>query len=137
MARALGSKVYPNRVKEIGWKPLELTTAGQNTPISYLQNKPMFHWHGDTFDLPQGAQLLASTPECTNQIYSYGKNSLAFQCHPEVSADHLEKWWIGHAAEMDQNKLSPSHLRQESQKLAKELQPASLKCLQVWLDNLT
>jgi GMP synthase (glutamine-hydrolysing) len=115
MARALGAKVYPNHTKEIGWHPLTLTEIGKTSSLNYLSSEhtSMFHWHGDTFDLPNGAELLASTPNCKNQAFTYGRNGLAFQCHPEISAQHLEKWWIGHAAELSHNHLSVNNLRNQ------------------------
>lgn len=138
MARALGSKVYPNHTKEIGWDTLKLTEKGKKSCVKHLSEEftSMFHWHGDTFDLPKGAELLASTGNCQNQIFSWGKNGLAFQCHPEVTAKHLEYWWIGHAAELSQNHLSPIDLRKQSAKLAPQLERQATHCLQSWVENL-
>lgn len=138
MARALGAKVYPNHTKEIGWQSLNLTEAGKNSCVQYLksENTSMFHWHGDTFDLPVGATLLASTEICKNQVFSFKRNALAFQCHPEVSAHHLEKWWIGHAAELSQNNLSIRQLRAQSKQLTPQLQKQSLECIKEWINNI-
>jgi GMP synthase (glutamine-hydrolysing) len=138
MARALGAKVYPNHTKEIGWQPLNLTEKGMGSCVHGLSftHTSMFHWHGDTFDLPNGATLLASTPQCTNQIFSWKKRGLAFQCHPEITAPHLENWWIGHAAELGYHHLSVNELREQSIKLAPQLQKQSLLCLQAWLDTI-
>jgi GMP synthase (glutamine-hydrolysing) len=139
MARALGASVYPNHCKEIGWQPLRLTEKGESSFIKHLgaNYTSMFHWHGDTFDLPKAAVLLASTANCQNQVFSYGKNGLAFQCHPEVTAERLEQWWIGHAAELSQNGLSVTHLRKQSAELSSQLEEQSAKCLQGWLNLLT
>lgn len=138
MARALGSRVYPNHTKEIGWQSLNLTEKGKNSCIRYLDSEytSMFHWHGDTFDLPAGANLLASTDICRNQIFSFQRNAIAFQCHPEVSAYHLEKWWIGHAAELSHNNLSIHFLREQSAKLAPQLQKQSLQYLKAWIKSI-
>lgn len=138
MARALGSKVYPNHTKEIGWDTLKLTEKGKKSCVKHLSADltSMFHWHGDTFDLPEGAELLASTTNCQNQIYSWGKNGLAFQCHPEITSNHLEYWWIGHAAELSHNNLSPVTLRNESAKLAPQLEQQASHCLQSWVESL-
>lgn len=138
MARALGAKVYPNHAKEIGWYPLTLTAAGQDSCVRHIspEHTSVFHWHGDTFDLPEGANLLASTAICKNQIFSFGKNALAFQCHPEVTARHLEKWWIGHAAELSYNSLSVDRLRDQSNKLAPRLEMQSIQCLEEWMKNI-
>jgi GMP synthase (glutamine-hydrolysing) len=63
MARALGARVYPGPAKEIGWKPLSLTGAGRDV-MGPLAGLPVLHWHGDIFDLPEGAVNLASTNVC-------------------------------------------------------------------------
>jgi GMP synthase (glutamine-hydrolysing) len=99
MARALGARVYPGRAKEIGWKPLTLTVPGE-TLLGPLKNQPVLHWHGDTFDLPEGAINLASTPDCDQQAFSYGSRALAFQFHAEAREQGFERWLIGHTAEI-------------------------------------
>ena len=115
MARALGASVYPAAVKEVGWYPLQLSDAGKDSPVRHLsaQHCNMFHWHGDTFDLPHGAQLLASTADCQNQVYRWGRYALAFQCHPEIMAQGLERWYIGHAHEINHEKISIPAMRQD------------------------
>lgn len=63
IASVLKSRVYPGKGKEIGWGGVELTEAGRKSPLRFLDGyRPVLHWHGDTFDLPEGAELLASTP---------------------------------------------------------------------------
>ena len=58
MAAALGARVAPGGVKEIGWTPVELTEAGRNGPLRHLEGVPVLHWHGDLFELPSGAERL-------------------------------------------------------------------------------
>jgi GMP synthase (glutamine-hydrolysing) len=99
MARALGARVYPGPVKEIGFKPLTLTSEGAAL-LAPLADQPVLHWHGDTFDLPQGAVLLASTDACAQQAFRYGRHGLAFQFHPEAREEGFERWLIGHALEI-------------------------------------
>lgn len=137
LARALGSNVYPNNAKEIGWSPLLLTEEGKKSCTKFLASEltSMFHWHGDTFDLPKEATLLASTPICKNQIFSVD-NALGIQCHPEITADGLENWWIGHAAEIGQNNLDVKSLRNDSLKLASTLEKQSQIFIKEWLANL-
>ncbi|MGH6794582.1 MAG: glutamine amidotransferase, partial [Methylocella sp.] len=84
VARALGARVYPSGIKEIGWGPVDLTDAASTTPLRHLARTPVLHWHGDTFDLPQGAVRLASTAKCRNQAFCVGSNILGVQFHPEV-----------------------------------------------------
>ena len=102
MARALGARVYPTGGKEIGWGPVTLSAAGRESAFRHLgqDGVAVLHWHGDTFDLPQDATLLASTRFSRNQAYAWGANALGFQFHPEASAARLEQWFIGHACEI-------------------------------------
>lgn len=92
IASALGAKVYPNAQKEIGWFPLKLTEQG--TASNLFQGFPkafdVFHWHGDTFDLPEGAILLAESAACKNQAFSYQKNVLALQFHLDLKKENVE-----------------------------------------------
>jgi GMP synthase (glutamine-hydrolysing) len=99
MARALGARVYPGPAKEIGFKPLIVTPDGEGL-LAPLSGQPVLHWHGDTFDLPQGAVLLAKTDLCAHQAFAYGGHGLAFQFHPEARPEGFERWLIGHAAEI-------------------------------------
>ena len=71
MARALGARVYPSGVKEIGWGPIILRPAGCESAIRHLgqDDTAVLHWHGDTFDLPEGATLLASTEICPTRLF--------------------------------------------------------------------
>lgn len=97
MATALGSTVRKGNLgKEVGWKPLDITAEGQEASARHLcgSKTNMFHWHGDTFDLPRGAKLLASTEQYENQIFSYGQNALGLQCHPEVQQQQLQEWYV-------------------------------------------
>lgn len=138
MARALGAKVYPGPVKEIGWKPLSLTESGRNSPLQYLDGEitNMLHWHGDTFDLPKGATLLASTDVCRQQAYSWGQNTLAFQCHPEAQVAKMESWFIGHANEIAAAKLPLTQLRADTSNFGSTLETQGAKCFSLWLDGI-
>lgn len=83
IAAVLGARVYPNPQKEIGFWPLRWTGAGGVGAEETL----VFHWHGETFDLPAGAILLASTPACVNQAFRLGDRVLGIQFHPEVTPE--------------------------------------------------
>jgi GMP synthase (glutamine-hydrolysing) len=136
-ARALNARVYPGPAKEIGWEPVTLTPEGKRGPLRSLEGVPVLHWHGDTFDLPEGAKLLASTKICQNQAFTYGKAVLAFQFHPEASAKNFERWLIGHAAEIASvTGLSVSKLRSDTARLAPESAPLGQHCLREWLEEL-
>jgi GMP synthase (glutamine-hydrolysing) len=116
MARALGARVFPGPNKELGWKSISLTAAGRASCLRHIDDRksPVLHWHGDTFDLPNEAVLLASTEVCQNQAFSWGRNALAFQFHPEAMPERLERWFIGHACEIAATTgVSVSDLRRE------------------------
>ncbi len=138
MARALGVQIYPAIKKEIGWKPLTITDAGHSSPTMYFSNEntSMFHWHGDTFDLPVGATRLASTDICANQVYSYGKNAIGFQCHPEIQSASIEKWLIGHAHEITSEGISVHDVREMTTRLGANLEKCSGAFFNSWLDNV-
>jgi GMP synthase (glutamine-hydrolysing) len=98
MVKALGSRVYPGHVKEIGWGPIQLTEAGTSSCLKCLgDGTPVQHWHGDTFDLPDAAIRLASNVNHENQAFAYGDSALAFQFHLEAEPRQLEEWYVGHA----------------------------------------
>jgi GMP synthase (glutamine-hydrolysing) len=103
IAAALGAPVYPgNRGKEIGWAPLSLSAAGTASPLAHLapERTRVLHWHGDSFDLPKGATLLASTERYRHQAFAQGDTALGLQFHPEVTAKGLERWFVGHCCEI-------------------------------------
>lgn len=140
IAKALGARVYAASEKEIGWKPLLLSRAGYASPAKHLgpEHTFMFHWHGDTFDLPEGSTLLAGTASSLHQIFSWGKATLAFQCHPEVCAKDLEKWFVGHVFELA---LAPGTnakvLRADTARYGAALEAQGKKCFTEWLDSLS
>ncbi len=139
IAKALNADVYPGREKEIGWKTLLLTAAGMASPVRHLaaQHTFMFHWHGDTFDLPQGATLLAGTEACLHQAFSWGKATLAFQCHPEVRGQDLEKWFVGHAVEIAAARgVNIPTLRDDTRRYAPTLEKQGKLLFGEWLDGL-
>jgi GMP synthase (glutamine-hydrolysing) len=87
IADALGAKVYKNRHKEIGWMPVTKCVASAAGGISNLfpEEQTVFHWHGDTFDLPNGAVKFAESEATRNQAFVYRNNVLALQFHLEVT----------------------------------------------------
>ena len=137
IARALGAKVYPSGVKEIGWGPVDLSEAAKATPLRYLADTSVLHWHGETFDLPRGAEHLASTEICRNQAFSVGAQVLALQFHPEADpAAGIERWLIGHAAELGAAGIDPRDLRDAARAIEPNLPAKAQKMLAEWLQGL-
>jgi len=93
LAGALGARVYPGERPEVGLLPVELTPAASSDPVfrEAPYSFPTLQWHGDTFDLPEGATLLASSPAYPNQAFRIGR-SYALQFHIEVSLALATQW---------------------------------------------
>lgn len=91
IADALGSRVYPNEHQEIGWFPIHRTVEAERCRLgsAFPAITQAFHWHGETFDLPPGAVLLASSLGCHNQAFAIGDQVLGVQFHPEVTSVSL------------------------------------------------
>lgn len=135
IAKALGADVYPGHTKEIGWSQLKLASVADNV-LAPLENIKVLHWHGDSFDLPENAQLLASSEHYPHQAFQYGSNVLALQFHVEVMGEDLEKWLIGHCIELDQAKIDIKQLREENQKYAAPLEQSAALILEGYLKKL-
>jgi GMP synthase (glutamine-hydrolysing) len=137
MAQALGAKVYPGGKKEIGWSPISLTAAGENTPLKHLQSSPVLHWHGDTFDLPANAIHLASSSIYPNQAFAWQRCGLALQFHPEVTAKGLEAWFVGHACEINAtDAVNVSLLRRDTELYSQALVTSAKLLWHSWLEQI-
>jgi GMP synthase-like glutamine amidotransferase len=91
IADVLGSRVYKNKEKEIGWMPVQLTPEGKKTPLfsDFTDGQHVFHWHGDTFDLPNGSIQLARTEACEQQAFLYDGHVLGLQFHLESTEESV------------------------------------------------
>lgn len=138
IARVLGARVYKGAQTELGWSPLTLTDAGRASAVRHLDatQTSMLHWHGDTFDLPDGATRLASTAVCENQAFAWGDHVLGLQCHPEIRADRFEPWLIGHAAEIAAEGADVLQLRDDTARLGPALEAAARRMFGEWLDQV-
>lgn len=85
IASALGESVYPNRRKEIGWFPVQGLAQQDKSIFCFPPSMEVFHWHGETFDLPDEAVLLAKSEACENQAYQVGRRVIGLQFHLEAT----------------------------------------------------
>ncbi len=87
IAQVLGAEVRSNGRREIGWFPLEVPASAAANPVAQLlAGSPLvFHWHGDRFELPKGAQLLATSQACKHQAFCVGEHIWGFQFHLETT----------------------------------------------------
>lgn len=138
MARVLGARVYGNpNGKELGWSALSLTSAGEDSALAGLDGAPVLHWHGDTFDLPHGADWLASTPMTPHQAFAWGQRALGLQFHAEVTARGLERWFVGHWGEISSTAgVSLATLRAETARHAPMIEARGRVVLGQWVDQV-
>jgi GMP synthase (glutamine-hydrolysing) len=99
MAHALGARVYPLEVgdppvrhREVGWGAVTFAGGNERGLVGLNESEVVLHWHGDTFDLPEGAVRLASTLACPNQMFRFGARAYAMQFHVELAAGDMETW---------------------------------------------
>ncbi len=107
MSKALGGVITANPVKEIGWREVQLQDGQARKWFGDRAGFLSFHWHGETFSLPDGCELLLSSDVCTNQAWVRGKH-LAMQCHVEMTEAMVREWCVGGAAEIRAASAQPT-----------------------------
>lgn len=136
IAATLGATVTRNPVKEIGWFPVTVEDSAAGHPILKGLNPAMivFHWHGDTFDLPKGALHLMSSKVCLHQAFLYGKRVLGLQFHLEMKEEEIGSI-IMHCG----NEVQPSATIQDADTMLTQPHAivACTHALFALLDNLT
>lgn len=93
LADVLGARIYRNEQTEIGWFPVRTTDEAENLETFRMlpRDLEVFHWHGDTFDLPDGATLISKNNVCENQAFVYNKTVIGFQYHLETTRNVAER----------------------------------------------
>ncbi|WP_454255723.1 type 1 glutamine amidotransferase [Pseudomonas sp. Marseille-Q8238] len=114
IARALGAAVHRMPYTESGWQTLvRRDQANPNPWLAHVPKEfPMFQWHGDTFDLPVGAQWLLSSPWCPNQGFAWGDKVLALQGHPEMTEALVRDWLRDWSSQLDETQPSQQGVQQ-------------------------
>jgi GMP synthase-like glutamine amidotransferase len=94
IAKALGGKVFKAPVQEIGWYDVSLTRMGYADPLfsRFPRTFSVFQWHEDTFDIPRGGKLIATSSPISHQAFRYGENVYSFQFHLEVTEAMVREW---------------------------------------------
>jgi len=116
MATAMGGAVTKNAVKEIGWGRVVVADNNEaKTWFGELREFESFHWHGETFSIPPGAQNIASSEYCVKQAFSMGKH-LAMQCHVEMTPQLVRAW-----CEEWRNEIASLSARTQSVQAAPEI----------------
>lgn len=118
IASALGARIYRNHVKEIGWFPIYGMLSNDTSFFSFPPLMKVFHWHGETFDLPSGASRLAKSDGCENQAFQFGKSVIGLQFHLETTPEAAREI-VSHCCD----ELVPSrYIQTEKEILSAELE---------------
>lgn len=117
MATALGGRVAPAAQREIGWIDIAGRAGTAAAEWFGSDSFSIFHWHGDTFSVPAGAEHLATSAFCRNQAFACGRLHLAMQFHCEITLDKIEDWITSDAGRSEiaahpaESVQSPDHIR--------------------------
>jgi GMP synthase-like glutamine amidotransferase len=87
IASAMGAKVQRHHTKEIGWFPIQAVRSNASSTFRFPSSVDVFHWHGETFDLPPDATLLARSEACENQAFQLGRSVIGLQFHLETTPE--------------------------------------------------
>jgi len=105
IAEVLGARVYPNKLKEIGWFPVKKTETGQqHSVLNGIEPNEftVFHWHGDTYDLPPASAHLFFTDICQHQAFIFDNRVLGIQFHFEVTEKTLNEMILNGKQELEE-----------------------------------
>jgi GMP synthase-like glutamine amidotransferase len=93
ISKALGGEITRNPQREIGWHPVRSSNTASATRwlAGLAHQNTLFHWHGETFSIPEGAELVLENDICAHQAFAIG-NTLALQCHVEMTAAMVREW---------------------------------------------
>jgi GMP synthase-like glutamine amidotransferase len=142
ISKALGAKVSRNPVKEIGWGEVRVSDNDiARHWFGDVRRFSAFHWHGETFSLPQGATRLLSSEYCDNQAYAIGKH-LALQCHIEMTAEMIANWCAVGADEVAASSASPAvqsvgDMQQQMMDKLPRLNSVAIQLYSHWVKGLT
>ena len=101
MSKALGGVITLNAHKEIGWGRVDVADdARARAWFGDTRSFLSFHWHGETYSLPQGAACIASSPHCANQAFVLGPH-LGMQCHVEMTPEVIRNWCVSGRKELE------------------------------------
>lgn len=140
IAKALGAEVYKGaHGLEYGWTALELTPEAAGHPARHFcgSGTRIFHWHQDTFTLPEGAALLASSAQYAHQIIEYGTHAIGLQFHPEIHAGIMPEWEVLLVDEITgtQPRLPIERLRAETAEYMAAANEKTRLFIEEWLER--
>ncbi|HVJ00845.1 MAG TPA: glutamine amidotransferase [Sphingomonas sp.] len=137
VAAAMGAEVVRGPIKEVGFAPVTLNAAGAASPLRHVAEVPVLHWHGDTFGLPDGVELLASTAAYAHQAFRRGPELLALQFHAEMGEDpRFEAWLENGPTFLAEAGTTPDRLRADHEAHGPAAVTAGQTMIAEWLRGL-
>jgi len=140
IAKALGGEITANPVKEIGWHSVarQLNATADDWLTALPNDFDVFHWHGETFSIPPGASPILSSEYCENQAFAMG-NTLALQCHVEMTTPMVKEWVAEYADELSTPTASLQSgeiILENLERKINQLKPIADKLYQRWIQVL-
>jgi len=134
LARVLGAEVRRNPVMEIGGYEVRRTEAGARDPLlrGFPSAFPVFHWHGDTFEIPAGAERLVEGDDCPNQAFRAGR-AVGLQFHIEVSSADAVAWADAYADELAQVGKTKAQVVEECAACEPRMRELAARLVDNWL----
>jgi len=134
IAKALGADVYRAEQKELGFFPVTMSVSAVSDPLLSAWPSPIFptHWHGDVFDLPAGAECMASSALTTNQAFRYGRATYAFQFHLEMTPALFQELVDDGADDLIANGVDLASLKKEAFRVLPSLRDTALEFFKAW-----
>ena len=139
IAHAAGADVYRAKQPEVGYQPITLTAAGETSCLSHMAGSQfnVLHWHGDTFDLPAGAERLCSSATTENQGFAIGRNVLGLQFHVEVTPKDLDGWLTNGLDELAiLAGADAAQLRADAARIGADVAVMGARAIDAWLTQL-
>lgn len=139
IAHAAGADVYRAKQPEVGYQPITLTAAGETSCLSHMAGSQfnVLHWHGDTFDLPAGAERLCSSATTENQGFAIGRNVLGLQFHVEVTPKDLDGWLANGLDELAiLAGADAAQLRADAARIGADVAVMGARAIDAWLTQL-
>lgn len=137
MAAAMGAEVYRGPHKEVGFHPIAVHDTPGAAPLRHLAGLPVLHWHGDTFTLPEGAELLASSARYEHQAFRRGRNILGLQFHAEMGLDpRFHVWTEQWPDDVAAAGITVEQLRADHEALGPRVVAAGRAMIGEWLEGL-
>lgn len=136
MAAAGGGRAMKGPHSDLGYRPVRLSEAGRTSPLRHFAGIEVLEWHGDTFDLPDGARLLASSDAYRHEAYAIGDWALAVQFHPETTDAMHEQWVQDCRAQISGLGLDADAMRADQRDHGAAMTRAMRLAIGEWLDAL-